>query len=550
MVADSWRTFGPLFDVDDTKYTSGLSLPTIDTLLAAVNDASTVWKLDQQGRFGRTKERFLRFTKTLNDYSFLFAVIPNNDKYTSLITGVLSTIAKACANYQETAEKFSLALDRVSDGIRLVRKSTKVADSPDIRRFVVEFFVGIFDLLCHAMSWYRSKTKRFLGALNKNFDKDLDGMVDTIQQVLKKLSEEANLITQLRIQDVHESVTKMSSVSEDTERRMNVMEAKLDIAVDGVDRIVTAIRSLEGVGVVASQVLNAVQQHYLDGAPIPENTPLIDCKPIHFRTPSLETQEADRNVVHFSKPDLLHYSQQLKKFVNDGRDVILKDGRPTIRSALPGEVVSEMEKWMTSSTSKMLWVEGISSYAFEPVLSLAALHICSVTADSGIPCVSHFCTTPQTLKQAGSRDPTLTHAEATCVSLLYSIIIQLCEKLPDEFAGTGEFDHHFQLLDGTLRSLEAALGLIKDLFAYSPPLTVWILDRFPFAGTTSTSPYIGRLIAMLRSEDRQRVTKVLFTTEGNTPWIAGNLRANEWVSASRMALNRPGRLMAGARSPS
>ncbi|KAK5635567.1 hypothetical protein RRF57_011279 [Xylaria bambusicola] len=99
-----------------------------------------------------------------------------------------------------------------------------------------------------------------------------------------------------------------------------------------------------------------------------------------------------------------------------------------------------------------------------------------------------------------------------CTSFLYSVIVQLCEYLPDNFIGTEEFDHQFKLLDRTLQSLEVAISLIKHLFICVPSLTVWVLDRFPLAGIRSTIPYMKKLIEILRCEDDSRVTKVLFTT--------------------------------------
>jgi hypothetical protein len=40
------------------------------------------------------KNRFLNFAETMNDYSYLFSIVPSGDKYTSLITGVVSSVVK------------------------------------------------------------------------------------------------------------------------------------------------------------------------------------------------------------------------------------------------------------------------------------------------------------------------------------------------------------------------------------------------------------------------------------------------------------------------
>ncbi|GAP89022.1 putative phytanoyl- dioxygenase family protein [Rosellinia necatrix] len=298
---------------------------------------------------------------------------------------------------------------------------------------------------------------------------------------------------------------------------------------------------------IAAQRLNGIDQSFAGHRMIENSSPPIDQTCSFLSTVPSGHQASD--LLRVPKSELLQYSQQLKPFIDDGRGFISKHYLSTARSVLPREVVGEMQKWMAIVNSKLFWVEGISSHASEPVLSTAALNICAIAQNSGIPCLSYFCTTIHERNKTARRDPNATHTEATCVSLLYSIIIQLCENLPDDFAGAEEFEHQFQLLDGTLKSLEAAICLIERLFICLPPLTVWVLDRFPFAGTKSTAPYIKRLIDILRSEGDGRITKVLFTTEGNTPWLSGNLRAHEHFLASRMALNKPGRVMPGAVSP-
>ena len=94
ILADTWKTFGPLFDVDCTKCIAGQFIPTIETLQRAVRDANTARESDKKSPMSQIRERFLNFTNTLHDYSFLFSIIPDNDKYTILITGVVSSIAK------------------------------------------------------------------------------------------------------------------------------------------------------------------------------------------------------------------------------------------------------------------------------------------------------------------------------------------------------------------------------------------------------------------------------------------------------------------------
>ncbi|KAI1363288.1 hypothetical protein F5Y08DRAFT_244578 [Xylaria arbuscula] len=362
LLADTWKTFGPLFDVDCTKCIKGQFIPTIDTLQRAVRDANAGRELNKKSPMGQVKERFLNFTNTLHDYSFLFSIIPDNDKYTILITGVVSSIAKAAAKYEDTAEKISQALDQITCDINQVKKRAEIADTPEARGFVTDFFVGIFELLCLIMSWYKSKGKRFLGSLNKSFDKDLNGKIDAVQKTLQDLSEETNLITQFRVQDMHESVAGIALTTVNTDRKVQQMMNMLEQCVVGIRAL-----SLKDVGHVAARQLNSIDQDFVGRKGITYTgfavqrmigtSDLVD--ETYGGLPRITSTDdvSDRTVSQLSKSELLLYSRRLKAFIEDGRDTILGDGRLPTRSILPHEVVDEMQKWMANINSKLLWVE-------------------------------------------------------------------------------------------------------------------------------------------------------------------------------------------------
>jgi hypothetical protein len=92
---EMWREFGHLFpDVEQSEQANGLSVPTIDRLQAALETAVTKRDGKQEQGFRKAKNGFFDFLETMNDYSSLFSVVPTNDKYTSLITGLVSSIVK------------------------------------------------------------------------------------------------------------------------------------------------------------------------------------------------------------------------------------------------------------------------------------------------------------------------------------------------------------------------------------------------------------------------------------------------------------------------
>jgi len=74
----------------------GQGPPRLHDLLQAAQDAEAAWKKKKDHGLGKTKSAIGNFMNTMNSHSCLFSVIPNNDKYTSLITGVITSIAKVC----------------------------------------------------------------------------------------------------------------------------------------------------------------------------------------------------------------------------------------------------------------------------------------------------------------------------------------------------------------------------------------------------------------------------------------------------------------------
>ncbi|KAK8060846.1 hypothetical protein PG996_010776 [Apiospora saccharicola] len=73
---------------------SGDQVPSVQTLLAAVQGAQAQWTKKSEKGFGKAKAQFFSFLETMDSHKYLFSVIPNGDKYTSLITGIITTVVK------------------------------------------------------------------------------------------------------------------------------------------------------------------------------------------------------------------------------------------------------------------------------------------------------------------------------------------------------------------------------------------------------------------------------------------------------------------------
>ncbi len=96
-MAKVWKGFQAFFpDAKEGEVsTVGASnIPTLDNLLRAVQRAEADWEEKKKAGFGKAKGRFRDFLETMDDHSYLFSVIPDGDKYTSLITGIVTSVVK------------------------------------------------------------------------------------------------------------------------------------------------------------------------------------------------------------------------------------------------------------------------------------------------------------------------------------------------------------------------------------------------------------------------------------------------------------------------
>lgn len=83
------------FQEMDTK-----GLPSIRDLQSTMRSTVQNWDAQDDSGLSRAKKNLLGFSETLLQFSELFSIIPDGDKYMSLFTGVISTIVKASTFYK------------------------------------------------------------------------------------------------------------------------------------------------------------------------------------------------------------------------------------------------------------------------------------------------------------------------------------------------------------------------------------------------------------------------------------------------------------------
>jgi hypothetical protein len=68
--------------------------PDINGLRRAIQKAQGQIQSSQDTKFGKVKSLFTKSAQVLDNHNYLFDLLPNGDKYTSVLTGAFSTVVK------------------------------------------------------------------------------------------------------------------------------------------------------------------------------------------------------------------------------------------------------------------------------------------------------------------------------------------------------------------------------------------------------------------------------------------------------------------------
>jgi hypothetical protein len=130
----------------------------------------------------------------------------------------------------------------------------------------------------------------------------------------------------------------------------------------------------------------------------------------------------------------------------------------------------------------------------------------------------------ETPKWLGLGEP----AEAKFVrSVLYALIRQMVELLPDQFEGNIDISQRrIRRLDGTEASWEEALTMLDDLIRVLPHPVFCVLDGVQCLEHAGTEQYLRRLIDILRKSD----LNVLYLTTGTCRSLRDAIPLKEMVT--------------------
>ncbi|KAK8102067.1 hypothetical protein PG984_015213 [Apiospora sp. TS-2023a] len=524
-VADLWSEFGHRF-----RGTSrGNSLPSAEALFGAVDTAALAFDQKRHGARGKFVAGFQSFVGTLSDHSYLFSIIPDNDKYLSLVTGVLTSIAKLVEIREELVD---------------IPKICDVGNPTRMKPRVVKLYICIFEFLYLAMRWYQSTSMRFKAAFNENYyAKEFQPKTANIRKAISKIRDEAVLITQQRVGYIVDRIDigRNLRIAADGSRNEEsvVTEAKRQLLLEGFNKI----------GNDSTKTLCATgEQFFYDQ----EQKAQIDARSVDSAEAQQEIEqdyredEPETNSDNWvSRTDLRRQADLLlAKFTDDGRQDLKNILRGITSPMIPQELSTRIQSWIQNKGSQLLWIEGPVVTDSGSGLSLTALRIYEITMQTEIPCVSFFCKRKYSFKLANS-----TTSGATLLALLYTVIDQLINLLPPTFESTYKLDLDNLDTEGkeTNAAASSALEVIEQLLPHAPPTATFILDGLELVNKATDIPHLTRLIELLKGAGGDdKVFKVLLTTNGNSRALVKATHWKERVDGSRFAQGRPGRVLKGA----
>lgn len=196
----------------------------------------------------------------------------------------------------------------------------------------------------------------------------------------------------------------------------------------------------------------------------------------------------------------------------------------------------ELQKWVKSRVSKMLWIAGPtdSNFRYPSTMSNAAASMVQLFTLTGLVVIYHFCELPEISAPINN----LSREELGLISLVCSLIRQLIIAAGPQFESSLDFSRErFAQLNSSMEGFKEALQLLKDLVDLCPAYIVCIIDGIDNIdydkgreGCRTLLKALRELMALeVNDAGEGRVFKVLFTTASRPGMLMRDLKDDEML---------------------
>ncbi|KAI1741309.1 hypothetical protein F4680DRAFT_416368 [Xylaria scruposa] len=528
--ANLWR--GLKLDLGDLEPFRD-QVPTINTLWAAIDQAQRQWIKKSESGFGKAKTQLRSFFETMDSHRYLFSIIPNGDKYTSLITGVITSIVKASVNHETMAEGFSRALQDISRDLNFVRRGTLLCNTAEMKGHILLLYRELFAFLCYTLKWYSSSWNRFRKAFdNRFYDKNVEQRVKRIQSLVQRVRDEMNLMSDGMVQAIHsEQRAGFTATVDLINTRIGELEGDLDA------KFAQFARTL---GEQMCETLMANAQRELSDAR--NSRLLLRNANDTFPTSEISSKDLSTRSITRTRTELEKFLPSLAPFISPAKEDYSWNMARASMPMIPVEVASDIQRSIKTPGSTILWVEGPAHGPFEEILCSIATGILTEAEKSGIPCIGFF-----TRAKYAFEPSTKT---AGLISMLYTIIDQLIAIAPYTFPITTSLaDDTMRRLDGSVESISTSLDIIRALLSIINPGLVCVLCRFELVDSRENIPSLIEFIRILRDQPQERRFKTIIISSGNCRALARTTSKQQRSDASRLVLGGHRSLLHGGVAP-
>jgi hypothetical protein len=534
---------------------------------------------------GKSKRLFHSICETLNNHSNVLKILPQGDKYTSLVCGSLEVIIKvilsyilifgdiliifqASVNHQSVGEDFAAAWKEIDRTVAVTKRELSECPNPEMLELAVELSCKIIEFVTFFFSWYSQKWhKRFLASFNENLSKEYEPYLQEIREIsaliqrgvqffMMKEGRERSLEAARFFRDVKEFHQRdnwkrdedqwelMHRAQEEHYRQMRE-QGSLFMANFSQE---LKLMLEQQCGKSVKQILDGSAQQFVSNFNEQRRVETVTLVPTDSPEPSMDTRSVERIMAMESERSVEEASGDLDRFFDYA---YVHPTPPETDTFIEMNAFQRLQAWNTEIHSSILGIFGPAMRQEENSARLLALKYVQAARAGGVPCVSYFCNLREEEPPAGRIKESI-----GTISLLYALMKQLILYIPLGLNDSTQLNaSHFEELDGTFRTWTAALSVFRELLRMSsPPILLIVIHGLEMLDHQYTRTYLASFLEELRyaishgssSANPDRILKVLFVTSGSSLTLNEGLAVDEicdvsWGSAGR----KPGRVGQG-----
>jgi hypothetical protein len=452
---------------------------------------------------------------------------------------------------------------------------------PYLEDLSIQLCCKILTFIAFPLKWYSQKGwKRAKGSLNENLSAEYGKHVQAIRSISDAIQRGAQLCTAQEIRNVSQSVAslpaKLGNIGdlfkywmeiqdlhqrENWKRNEQQWESLHRANQEQNERLRDGTRFLtdmsqqfgsmfnKSIGDPMKQILDREAQQFVDGSESNRSLSSPSSNLPLEPSPAIHTLSAARtfDVTIETKAEVEEASNTLDDAF-DYNHILLRSSK--IDTFAEVEVIQRLQAWTTHAKSSIMAIQGPHSLGAKSSGQLIASNYIQAAMAAGIPRASYFCFITNEAPPERRLRETI-----GLVSLVYGLMKQVIRHLPVQWNthSRPKLSGRFRELDGTLRTLDTALSLFKELLDLAePPLLLIVIHGIEMLEHEATNEYLSELIEVFRQATRtdgdklERIFKVLLTTAGISQVLGRSLTASETFDNNRgEAAQSPGQARRG-----